>query len=76
VCSSRRNLHDHHVVFRSRGGDDERGNRVAVCAWHHLRGIHAGRVRATGDAEDGITCEIGVGVGRRPLLRVAGSAYV
>ena len=36
ACSSRRNLHDHHVLFRSRGGDNARDNRVTVCSAHHL----------------------------------------
>src|SRR6185436_18850232 len=48
ACSARRALHDHHVVFRSQGGDNARDNRVTVCAAHHLHGIHEGRVRARG----------------------------
>jgi hypothetical protein len=75
ACSSRRNLHDHHLLFRSRGGDNRRANRVAVCAWHHLRGIHAGRVRAWGEAPHAITWELGVRPGRRPLLRLVGDRY-
>src|SRR5438132_3916980 len=75
VCTARRELHDHHVVFRSRGGGNERGNRVTLCAWHHLRGIHAGRVRAEGEAPDGIAWEIGVRPGRRALLRLVGERY-
>jgi hypothetical protein len=46
--------------------------RITVCAWHHLRGIHAGVVRAWGEAPDEITWEIGARSGRRPLLRVEG----
>ena len=76
ACSSRRNLHDHHVLFRSRGGDNTRDNRVTVCAGHHLHGIHAGHVRAWGTAPDGITWELGVRAGREPLLRLAGDRYV
>ncbi len=45
ACSGRRHLHDHHIHFRSRGGDNRRTNRITVCAWHHLRAIHAGYVR-------------------------------
>ncbi|HLY37923.1 MAG TPA: HNH endonuclease signature motif containing protein [Candidatus Binatia bacterium] len=75
ACSSRRNLHDHHILFRSRGGDNARDNRVTVCAWHHLRGIHGGHVRAWGEAPDGITWELGVRAGRRPLLRLEGDRY-
>jgi hypothetical protein len=76
VCTARRNLHDHHVVLRSRGGDNGRDNRITLCAWHHLRGIHAGRVRASGEAPDGITWEIGVHAGRRPLFRLDATGYV
>jgi hypothetical protein len=62
----------HHVLFRSRGGENAHANRITVCAWHHLRGIHAGVVRAWGEAPDEITWEIGARSGRRPLLRVEG----
>ena len=74
-CSSRRNLHDHHVLFRSRGGDNGRDNRIAVCAWHHLRGLHAATVRAHGRAPAGITWEIGTRRNRPPLLRLHGERY-
>jgi hypothetical protein len=76
ACSSRRQLHDHHIVFRSRGGDNGRDNRITVCAWHHLRGIHAGVVRATGEAPADIAWELGVRAGRRPLLRLHGDRYL
>ena len=76
ACSSRRNLHDHHIHFRSRGGDNARENRVAVCAWHHLRGIHAGRVRACGAAPGGVQWEIGTRSGGPPLMRLLGDRYV
>jgi hypothetical protein len=75
VCTARRNLHDHHLVFRSRGGGNEGNNRITLCAWHHLRGIHAGRVRAEGGAPDALTWEVGVCTGRRPLLRLIGERY-
>jgi hypothetical protein len=76
ACSSRRNLHDHHIVFRSQGGGNERDNRVSVCAWHHLRGLHAGRVRAWGRAPHDVTWEVGVGLGHPPLFRARGDYYV
>jgi hypothetical protein len=76
VCTARRNLHDHHILFRSRGGDNERENRVTICAAHHLRGIHEGVVRAWGTAPDAITWEIGVRSGHPPLLRVVGEQIV
>ena len=76
ACSSRRNLHDHHILFRSRGGDNARDNRITVCAWHHLRGIHAGRVRVWGEAPGAITWELGVRAGQAPLLRLEGDRYL
>jgi hypothetical protein len=75
VCSGRKNLHDHHLVFRSRGGDNARDNRTAVCAWHHLRGVHRGYVRACGTAPDAIHWELGVRQGGPPLLRLVGDRY-
>jgi len=44
-CSSRANLQVHHVVFRSNGGGEDDGNLATLCATHHLRGIHQGRLR-------------------------------
>ena len=43
--------HEHHIVFRSRGGSNETSNRVALCAAHHLRSIHRGYVEVTGNAD-------------------------
>ncbi len=37
--------HLHHLKFRSRGGDDSDENLVGLCAAHHLRGVHQGRIR-------------------------------
>jgi hypothetical protein len=68
-CSSYRNLHDHHVVFRSAGGSDDPANRTTLCAFHHLRGVHAGRVRCLGEAPAGLRFELGLRAGRLPLLR-------
>ena len=68
-CSSYRNLHDHHIVFRSAGGSDELANRTTLCAWHHLRGVHAARVRCTGTAPGALIFELGLRPGREPLLR-------
>ena len=48
------NLHDHHIRFRSGGGSNDPANRVTLCAFHHLRGVHADRVRCVGRAPDGL----------------------
>ncbi|MCC6765106.1 MAG: HNH endonuclease [Deltaproteobacteria bacterium] len=68
-CSSRRNLHDHHVRFRSRGGGNQRSNRTTVCAAHHLHGIHAGIIRVAGTAPDGLRWDL-------PLFSCIGDRYV
>ena len=76
ACTSRRNLHDHHIVFRSRGGDDRQDNRISVCVWHHQRGIHQGGVvRACGLAGEGIHWEVGVRASGAPLMRLLDDVY-
>jgi len=72
ACSSRRSLHDHHLVFRSRGGGNARVNRTTICAAHHLHGVHAGTIRAWGEAPDAIRWELGVRSGAPPLLTYVG----
>ena len=67
-CTSLRNLHAHHVVFRSAGGGNELDNQTTLCAWHHLRGVHAGRVRCSGCAPEGLRFELGIRSGRPSLL--------
>jgi hypothetical protein len=74
-CTSMENLQNHHIRFRSRGGSDEPPNRVSLCAFHHLRGIHAERIRCTGRAPDGLRWEIGTRPGKAPLA-VYGSGDV
>jgi hypothetical protein len=56
------------IVFRSRGGSDALADRTTLCAWHHHRGVHVGRVRCTGTAPDGLRFELGLRAGRPPLL--------
>lgn len=59
-CSSRRNLQDHHIVFRSAGGSNEPGNRITLCAFHHHRCLHTGRMRVRGRAPEHLVFELGV----------------
>ncbi|MGH7338328.1 MAG: hypothetical protein ACREI7_12160, partial [Myxococcota bacterium] len=59
-CTSRCNHHDHHILFRSRGGSDEQANRILLCAFHHQRCLHAGLLRITGQAPDGLRFELGL----------------
>jgi len=67
-CSSRRNLHAHHVIYRSRGGCDDDGNLAVLCAAHHQQGIHAGRLRCRGSADRPLFWEFGVASRGPPLL--------
>ncbi len=75
-CSSRRNLQDHHLLFRSRGGDNSRDNRIALCLWHHQHGIHDGIVSAHGRAPDDVHWKLGIRSDGRALLELHGETYV
>jgi hypothetical protein len=67
-CTSMQNLHDHHIRFRSAQGSDDLENRVTLCAFHHLRGVHRGLLRCVGRAPDGLRWEMGIRPGVTPLL--------
>src|SRR5512138_1094774 len=56
-CSLRA-VHAHHVIPKSRGGTDDPENLVALCACHHLRGIHGGYIRVWGRAPDHLVWEV------------------
>jgi hypothetical protein len=58
-CTSRRNLEDHHVVYRSRGGEDDESNRVTLCRFHHQQGEHGGAMRVRGLAPLGLVWRLG-----------------
>ncbi len=60
-CTSRRNLEDHHVTYRSAGGSDAQSNRVCVCRFHHRMGEHGDLARCRGTAPLGITWTLGRG---------------
>jgi hypothetical protein len=68
-CSARRNLHAHHIVFRSQGGGDEPANLTTLCAFHHQRGVHGGLLTVRGRAPHSLTYEIGLRSGLPPLAR-------
>jgi hypothetical protein len=59
-----------------RGGGNARDNRVTVCVWHHLHGVHAGVIRAWGRAPNAVRWDVGVADGRSPLLRTLGDRYL
>ncbi len=70
-CTQRRNLQSHHVVFRSAGGPDVPWNRTTLCAFHHLRGIHAGVVSCRGKAPGELVFALGLRPAGPPLLVAA-----
>jgi hypothetical protein len=59
ACTSMRNLEDHHIRYRSRGGSDNPSNRTCLCRFHHQRGEHGGLASCTGSAPLGITWRLG-----------------
>ncbi|MDQ7825096.1 MAG: hypothetical protein RDV48_20005 [Candidatus Eremiobacteraeota bacterium] len=54
-CRSRRNLHSHHIIFRSHGGSDKLHNRITLCMAHHLRCVHEGHLIIRGTAPHRLT---------------------
>jgi hypothetical protein len=59
-CTSRRNLEDHHLRYRSRGGGDEPSNRTCLCRFHHQKGEHGTLASCEGKAPLEITWRIGL----------------
>jgi len=73
VCS-RAAAHAHHIEYRSAGGSTDLTNLTSLCAPHHLRGVHMGRVRVRAVPPDRLRWELGVGEGgaaRRVFVRPA-----
>jgi hypothetical protein len=73
VCS-KTGAHSHHIQYRSAGGADEEANLIALCAPHHLRGVHMGRVRVRYESPGRLRWELGVregGAPRRVFVRPA-----
>ena len=60
-CLSRRNLEDHHIVYRSRGGGNDPANRECLCRFHHQRGEHGGLSSCRGQAPLSVVWRIGRG---------------
>jgi hypothetical protein len=68
-CTARRNLHSHHILFRSARGPDEPWNRTTLCAFHHQRGVHGGVMSCHGRAPDGLVFALGIHPEGAALLR-------
>jgi len=59
-CTSRKNLEDHHLVYRSRGGNaKDPANRICLCAFHHRLGEHGFLARCRGQAPLGVLWRLG-----------------
>ena len=67
-CTSRKNLQEHHVHYRSQGGSNDLANRVCLCAFHHLRGEHGELLSCRGTAPLRLEWSLGRG-GRGGLFR-------
>jgi hypothetical protein len=49
-CTSRRNLEDHHLVYRSHRGSNDESNRICLCRFHHRQGEHGELATCRGEA--------------------------
>jgi hypothetical protein len=59
-CTSRKNLEDHHLQYRSRGGDKKaESNRTTLCRFHHQMGEHGAFASCRGTAPLGILWRLG-----------------
>jgi hypothetical protein len=58
-CTSRKNLDDHHLVYRSRRGSDALDNRTCPCRFHHYQGEHGELASCRGKAPLGILWRLG-----------------
>jgi hypothetical protein len=56
---SRAAAHAHHIVHRSQGGGDDLSNMIALCASHHLHGVHRGWIHVRGQAPDALVWKLG-----------------
>jgi len=65
-CTSRQNLEEHHVVYRSRCGSHDLSNRTCACRFHHQMGEHGSLASCSGTAPLGIRWVLGRdGIGGR-----------
>jgi hypothetical protein len=63
-CSNRRNIHSHHLEFRSHGGCDAQYNRLSLCTAHHLWILHILHgLKIEGTAPNELTFTFGPGSG-------------
>ena len=58
-CTSRQNLEDHHIQYRSRGGGEDLSTRIPLCRFHHQHGEHGDLMECRGRAPLGIEWRLG-----------------
>ena len=76
-CTSRGDLNEHHITFRSQQGSDDLVNLVTLCIGHHQKGLHEGRIRCLGTAPDRLWWDLGLRPdGGEPLARYFGDRLV
>lgn len=51
-----KSAHNHHIVYRSHGGEWDSANICRLCVRHHQL-VHSGHLRISGDADDVLTFE-------------------
>jgi len=75
-CTSRSHLNVHHIVFRSRLGNNDEENLVSLCIGHHQAGVHEQRIRCLGSAPDALWWELGPRPDGPPLVRYFGESIL
>ncbi|MHB2018044.1 MAG: 13E12 repeat family protein [Candidatus Xenobia bacterium] len=68
VCSCRRTLEEHHIVYRSHGGSNKPPNLITSCYGHHHHGVHEGRIEIRGEAPAGLRITLGIRRGTLPHM--------
>ncbi len=77
-CTARGSLHDHHILWRSRGGTNDQANRICVCVWHHAQALHGAwprRITCLGLAPDDLRWGLGLRPDKPPLMKLRGDYY-
>jgi hypothetical protein len=59
-CTSRANLHEHHIKPRAQGGSNDAWNLTTLCAGHHVHGLHAGVLVMGGWAPEKLATKLGI----------------
>ena len=76
ACPKRKDLHAHHMEYRSRGGSNDPTNLLPLCYHDHQGVIHARYARVSGEAPQRLYWELGCRPGREPLLILNGEKVV